>query len=219
MANKPVTNCSMFCRVASTCISHSATLQAQRWIKTQCKSKGGSVIPEVAVMKTVATVLLLLGVSALVLVPANTMRSKHHGRGYEKKCANSTDQAECLRRVKVCHSVLGRLEHLKDCANQLNIELPPETAGKSQQELRQEFFDWARSNPGLSRPMFACVRQRLNSGGLVNITAVLEKVTIALVEQNEPELLEKLVDRINFCPPESSFRAFYKCAWQGCTTP
>ncbi|KAG7164853.1 hypothetical protein Hamer_G017245, partial [Homarus americanus] len=143
---------------------------SKRWIKTQCKSKGGSVIPEVAVMKTVATVLLLLGVSALVLVPANTMRSKHHGRGYEKKCANSTDQAECLRRVKVCHSVLGRLEHLKDCANQLNIELPP---GKLP----------------IQHP------------------------------KNEPELLEKLVDRINFCPPESSFRAFYKCAWQGCTTP
>nr|XP_045611508.1 uncharacterized protein LOC123766441 [Procambarus clarkii] len=183
-------------------------------------------------VKAATTVLLLLGVSTLVAASAkhaehgHDLRDNHRGgKGHfnaQVMCANSTNQPECHRRVEVCRAVHRRSwqrgktqEDLTSCARQLKIRLPEDTENN-----HQHFRNWARENQELKRQLFACIHQGMfHSDGSINRPAVVEKMMAMMSGEDEPQLLQELLDRVNTCPESSSRRDFYRCVFLGCATP
>ncbi|ROT73474.1 hypothetical protein C7M84_008139 [Penaeus vannamei] len=145
------------------------------------------------------------------------------------RCANSTDNTECLRRAEVCRAMFNRthtydrmVQSIRDCAEQLNITLPtpaPLPANNSSDPDRRYYNQlklWFRARPQVKQQIFSCahqIQQRRTPR-----REYLKTRVVVWVGEEETILAGLLRSNIDSCSAPSR-QAYLSCVFEACYTP
>ncbi|XP_063602359.1 uncharacterized protein LOC134778459 [Penaeus indicus] len=184
-----------------------------------------------ALIRTTALVALLAVGLALAQEQTTAGNTTSDSNDAAVRCANSTDNAECLRRAEVCRAMFQRthtydrmVQSIRECAEQLNITLPtpaPVPANSDSDPDRRYYNQlklWFRPRPQVKQQIFNCAHQSMFNADGTPRREYLKTRVVVWIGEEETELAGLLRSNIDSCPAPSR-RQYLSCVFEACYTP
>ncbi|XP_042874690.1 uncharacterized protein LOC122254899 [Penaeus japonicus] len=182
-------------------------------------------------IRTTAFVALLVVGLALADEQSTDGNTSSNSSDAAVRCANSSDNAECLRRAEVCAAMYRRththqrmVQSVRDCAQQLNITLPtpsPLPANNHSDPDRRYYNQlmlWFRSRPQVKEQIFNCAHQSMFNADGTPRREYLKTRVVVWVGEAETELIRLMRSNIDTCAAPSRGQ-YLTCVFEACYTP